>query len=348
MSYAATQDRITISDRWRHCRRRRQSWWFCPCERWQHWEDTPQESQSRDWREYFGPQDSASEKPDAEELAIADKWKIQLRVVSGKSVKIPDTRNTPVTVVDGMLTWLGRPEFREEANYLIAVATPSWEKLPLYTIKGMQVSIADGPLADAVVPMAIGATVQFPEDPLVAVFELPQVDVNVTVEPKFQLTRVAAVKWTSQLCMKTASRWLGEQSEANSIKADLVKRIAGKADWKAELTAGSDIEFSKSSNKVTVLVDGEISEVETPTIDATKQYLLCRLLPDPDFGFGRMIYDFDARVTSGDLNGVTLHYRSGRFHKSFNDPLLAIFEVPGHVILKSQELPLEVIGMRVK
>ena len=61
-----------------------------------------------------------------------------------------------------------------------------------------------------------------------------------------------------------------------------------------------------------------------------------------------MIYDFDARVTSGDLNGVTLHFRSGRFHKSFNDPLLAIFEVPGHVILKSQELPLEVIGMRVK
>jgi hypothetical protein len=311
-------------------------------------EDTPQESPSIDWREYFGPQDSASEKPGAEELAIADNWKIQVRVVSGKSVKIPGTRNTPVTVVDGMLTWLGRLEFREEANYLIAVATPSWEKLPLYTIKDMQVSIADGPLADAVVPMAIGATVQFPEDPLVAVFELPPVDVNVTVEPSFQLTRVAAVKWTSQLRMKTASRWLGEQSEANPIKADLVKRIMGKADWKAELTAGSDIEFSKSSNKVTVLVDGEISEVETPTIDLTKQYLLCRLLPDSDFGFGLMIYDFDARVTSGDLKGVTLHFRSGRFHESFEDPLLAIFEVPGHVTLKPQVLPLEVVGMRVK
>jgi hypothetical protein len=64
-------------------------------------EDTPQESQSRDWREYFGPQDSASEKPDAEELAIADKWKIQLRVVSGKSVKIPDTRNTPSRSLTG-------------------------------------------------------------------------------------------------------------------------------------------------------------------------------------------------------------------------------------------------------
>ena len=310
--------------------------------------NAPQESQSIDWREYFGPQNSAGDKPSAEQLAIAGNWKIQLRMVSGKSVKIPDTRNAPVTVVDGMLTWLGRPEFREEANYLIAVATPSWERLPLYTIKDMQVSIADGPLADAVVPIAIGATVQFPEDPLVAVFELPQVDVDVTTEPRFQLTRVAAVKWTSQLRMKSTSRWLGEQSEANPIKADLVKRIMGKADWKAEITAGGDIEFSKSSNKVTVLVDGEISEADIPTIDRTKQYLLCRLLPDSDFGFGRMIYDFDARVTSGDLTGVTLHFRSGRFHESFNDPLLAIFEVPGHVILKPQELPLEVIGMRVK
>jgi hypothetical protein len=311
-------------------------------------ENTPQESQSRDWREYFGPQDSASEKPSADEIGIAGNWKVQLRVVSGKSVKIPDTRNTPVTAVDGMLTWLRRPEFREEANYLIAVATPSWEKWPLYAIKDMQVSIADGPLADAVVPMAIGATVEFPEDPLVAVFELPQVDVNVTVEPRFQLTRVAAVKWTSQLRMKSTSRWLGEQSEANPIKTDLVKRIMGKADWTAELMAGSDIEFSKSSNKVTVLVHGEISEVETPTIDLTKQYLLCRLLPDSEFGFGRMIYDFDARVTSGDLKGVTLHFRSGRLHESFKDPLLAIFEVPGHVTLKPQVLPLEVVGMRVK
>ena len=311
-------------------------------------EDTLQESQPIDWREYFGPQDAASEKPDAEELAIADNWKIQLRVVSGKSVKIPDTRNTPVTVVDGILTWLRRPEFREEANYLIAVATPSWEKWPLYTIKDMQVSIADGPLADAVVPMAIGATVEFPEDPLVAVFELPQFDVDVTAEPRFRVMRLAAAKWTSQLRMKTASRWLGEQSEANPTKADLVKRIMGKADWTAELTAGSDIEFSKSSNKVTVLVDGEISEVETPTIDLTKQYLLCRLLPDSEFGFGRMIYDFDARVTSGDLKGVTLHFRSGRLHESFKDPLLAIFEVPGHVTLKPQVLPLEVVGMRVK
>ena len=311
-------------------------------------ENTPQESQSRDWREYFGPQDSASEKPSADEIGIAGNWKVQLRVVSGKSVKIPDTRNTPVTVVDGMLTWLRRPEFREEANYLIAVATPSWEKWPLYAIKDIQVSIADGPLADAVVPMAIGATVEFPEDPLVAVFELPQVDVNVTVEPRFQLTRVAAVKWTSQLRMKSTSRWLGEQSEANPIKTDLVKRIMGKADWTAELMAGSDIEFSKSSNKVTVLVHGEISEVETPTIDLTKQYLLCRLLPDSEFGFGRMIYDFDARVTSGDLKGVTLHFRSGRLHENFKDPLLAIFEVPGHVTLKPQVLPLEVVGMRVK
>lgn len=311
-------------------------------------EDTPQESQSIDWREYFGPQDAASEKPGAEELAIADKWKIQLRVVSGKSVKIPDTRNTPVTVVDGMLTWLGRPEFREEANYLIAVATPSWERLPLYTIKDMQVSIAEGPLADAVVPMVIGATVEFPEDPLVAVFELPQFDVDVTAEPKFELMRFSAVKWTSRRRMRSTSSWLGEQSEVYSIKADLVKRIMGKAHWKAEITTGSDIEFSKSDNKVTVLVDGEISEVETPMIDPTKQYVLCRLLPDSDFGFGGMVYDFDARVTSGDLKGVTLHFRSGRFHESFKDPLLAIFEVPGYVTLKPQVLPLEVVGMRVK
>jgi hypothetical protein len=310
--------------------------------------NTPQESQSIDRREYFGPQAAASEKPGTEELAIASHWKIQLRVVSGKSVKIPDTRNTPVTVVDGMLAWLGRPEFREEANYLIAVATPSWEKLPLYTIKDMQVSIADGPLADAVVPMAIGATVEFPEDPLVAVFELPQVDVNVTVEPKFELMRFSAVKWTSRRRMRSTSSWLGEQSEVNSIKADLVKRIMGKAHWKAEITTGSEIEFSKSDNKVTVLVDGEISEVETPMIDPTKQYVLCRLLPDSDFGFGGMVYDFDARVTSGDLKGVTLHFRSGTLHESFADPLVAIFEVPGHVTLKPQVLPLEVVGMRVK
>jgi hypothetical protein len=183
---------------------------------------------------------------------------------------------------------------------------------------------------------------------LVALFELPQVDVDVTAEPKFELMRFSAVKWTSRLRMKTASRWLGEQSEAHPIQADLVKRIMGKADWKAEITAGSDIEFSKSSNKVTVLVDGELSEVETPTIDRKKQYLLCCLLPDSDFGFGGMIYDFDARVTSGDLKGVTLHFRSGRFHDSFKDPLLAIFEVPGHVTLKPQVLPLEVVGMRVK
>ena len=34
--------------------------------------------------------------------------------------------------------------------------------------------------------------------------------------------------------------------------------------------------------------------------------------------------------------------------ESFKDPLLAIFEVPGHVTLKPQVLPLEVVGMRVK
>ena len=310
--------------------------------------NVPQEPRSRDWREYFGPQDSASKKPGDEELAIAGHWKIQLRVVSGKSVKIPATRNTPVTVVAGMLTWLGRPEFREDSNYLIAVATPSWETPPLYTITEMRLSISDGPLAHAIVPMANGATVEFPEDPLVAVFELPQLDVDVTAELKFELMRFSAVQWTSRERMKSTSGWLGEQSEANPIKADLVKRMMGKAHWKAEITTGSDIELSKSDNKVTVLVDGEISEVETPMLDPTKQYLLCRLLPDSDFGFGRMIYDFDARVTSGDLKGVTLHLRSGKFHESFEDPLLAIFEIPGHVTLKPQVLPLEVVGMRVK
>jgi hypothetical protein len=311
-------------------------------------ESMPQESQPKDWSECFGPQQPASEKLGPEEIAIAGNWNIELRVVSGKSIKMPATRNTPVTVVAGMLTWLEQREFRGDANYLLAVATPSWKTTPLYTIRDMRLIISDGPLADAVVPVAIGANVEFPADALVAVFELPKLDVNVTQDPKFQLMRFSAVKWTSRLRMKSTSGWLGEQNEANPIKAELVKRIMGKAHWKAEITTGSDIEVLKSNNKVTVLVDGEITEVETPTIDPTKQYLLCRLLPDAKSGFGAMIYEFDARVTSGDLTGVTIHFRSGSIHESFTDPLLAIFEVPRHVTLKPQELPLEVVGMRIK
>ncbi len=106
--------------------------------------------------------------------------------------------------------------------------------------------------------------------------------------------------------------------------------------------------FSSCDNKTTLLINAKLGDAEIPALDVTKQYIVCRLLPDEKYGFGKMIYAFATRVISGDLSGATLLFRSGKIYESFFDPLLAVFEVPAHVTLKPQVLPLEVVRMRVK